>query len=91
MKKLGSNPLPQSNKPNMSRRISEDRTYIEENNCDKCENIDICKWCEEMKITQEYVNNIPKVKVLTPIRIKVTCDSFKKKIEVPHGWTSGIR
>ena len=69
----------------------DNRTYIKENNCNKCENIGICKWCEEMKSTREYVDNIPKVKGLTPIKIRVTCDGFRKRKEVPHGWTSGIR
>ena len=69
----------------------DNRLYVEENKCEKCENINICKWCEEMKSTREQVNSIPKVKGLTPIKVKITCDSFKSKKDIPHGWTSGIR
>ena len=71
--------------------ILENRTYIEENKCEKCENSNICKWCGEMKSTREYVDSMPKVKGLTPIKIRVMCDSFRDKKEVPHGWTSGVR
>lgn len=71
--------------------VLDNRLYVEENKCEKCENINICKWCDEMKSTREYVKNIPNLKGFMPIKIKVTCDGFKIKKEVPHGWTSGIR
>lgn len=57
-----------------------------DNKCDECENISICKWCSEMKSKREYVSNIPKVEWLSPIKVRIVCDSFKKKTERQDGW-----
>lgn len=65
----------------------DNKLYIAENKCEKCENINICKWCEEMKNTREHVEKIPKVRDLSPIKIKVICDSFRSKKEIQHGRT----
>ncbi len=44
----------------------DNRLYVSENKCEKCENINICKWCEEMKNTREHVEKNTQSKRFKP-------------------------
>ena len=62
--------------------------YIRNNNCDTCNNKNICKWCEEMELVQSEVKDVSVSSLMSPIRVNVTCNSFQDK---PSGFMPGQR
>lgn len=53
--------------------------------CMNCENIGICKWCDEMSKVSKYIKNTPRT-IASPIKVEVKCDKFKKKEQKLDGW-----
>lgn len=61
-------------------------SYKNESICKWCKNESICKWCNDMKFKQEQINKIPVTEGLTPVRIKIECKSYKRKIKKQDGF-----
>lgn len=46
--------------------------------CVKCRNQRICKYCNDMKNKQEYIDNVPNEDTLSPITITISCSQFNE-------------
>lgn len=58
---------------------SKNKESKKDTSCLLCEHINICKWCEEMKSTYDYVEDKFNINDSSPIKIIISCDSFKRK------------
>lgn len=59
--------------------IESNNVYVEENSCEKCENMEICRWCVDMKNTKEQARKLANDMGVNPIRVKITCNYFKRR------------
>lgn len=66
--------------------IESNNVYVEENSCEKCENMEICRWCVDMKNTKEQARKLANDMGVNPIRVRVTCNYFKRKKYSEHEW-----
>lgn len=51
----------------------------ESHKCENCKNVDICKWCSDMKKKQDEVVRIRDGEAFTPISINISCRNFERK------------
>jgi hypothetical protein len=50
----------------------------QKHDCEKCENMNICKFVSDMKKAKHQVEHIG-VPALSPIKIHINCSSFKQQ------------